>query len=162
MAERRSEFGPGCFRSGSRRFVAAVKSYIPAPASTSQEEGNCKREIAYLHLNKLRRSNQRHPRPPLHPHPPIRLSPLPPRPPRLPPTLPHQPRQRIHIPERIARPVFQTRVDDLELEGEEVLEDVGAGGGGLDGVKGCEEVCCFCGGLVEETEAGEGGDAEVP
>ena len=41
--------------------------------------------------------------------------------------------ERIGVPVRIAGPVLDACVDDVELEGEDVLEDVRARGGRLDG-----------------------------
>ena len=63
---------------------------------------------------------------------------------------------------RVCGPVFDAGVDDVELEGEEVLEDVRACGWGLDGRERAKEVGHFGGDLVEEAEAGEGGEAEGP
>jgi len=70
--------------------------------------------------------------------------------------------ERVGVPVRVAGPVLDAGVDHVELEGEDVLEDVGARGGGLEGRERAEEVGRFGGGLVEEAEAGEGGEAEGP
>jgi hypothetical protein len=50
-------------------------------------------------------------------------------------------------------------VDDVELEGEDVVEDVRARRGRVERV---EDVRRFCRGLVEEAQAGEGGEAQGP
>jgi len=70
--------------------------------------------------------------------------------------------ERVGVAVRIGGPVLDACEDDVELEGEDVLEDVRAGGGGLDGRERAEQVGRFCRGLVEEAEAGEGGEAEGP
>jgi len=44
----------------------------------------------------------------------------------------------------VAGPVLETCMDDIELEGEEVLEDVCAGGGRCDAGERAEEVGRFC------------------
>lgn len=62
----------------------------------------------------------------------------------------------------IGSPVLDACEDDVEFEGEDVLEDVRAGRGGFDGGERAEQVGRFCRGLVEETKAGEGGEAEGP
>jgi hypothetical protein len=53
-------------------------------------------------------------------------------------------------------------VYDVELEGEELFEDMCACCGRYDGRQCAEEVRHFGGDLVEEAEAGEGGEAEGP
>ena len=70
--------------------------------------------------------------------------------------------ERVGVAVRVCGPVFDAGVDDVELEGEEVLEDVRACGWGLDGRERAKEVGHFGGDLVEEAEAGEGGEAEGP
>jgi hypothetical protein len=70
--------------------------------------------------------------------------------------------ERVGVTVRVAGPVFDAGVDDVELEGEDVLEDVRASGGRRDGPERAEEVGHFGGDLVEEAEAGEGGEAEGP
>jgi hypothetical protein len=40
--------------------------------------------------------------------------------------------ERVGVPVGVARPVLDARVDDVEFEGEDVLEDVRARGGGRD------------------------------
>ena len=52
----------------------------------------------------------------------------------------------------IGGPVLDTRMDDVELEGEDMLERR----------ERVEDVRRFCRSLVEEAQAGEGGEAEGP
>jgi hypothetical protein len=70
--------------------------------------------------------------------------------------------ERVGVPVGVAGPIPDAGVDDVELEGEDVLEDVRAGGRGRDAGEHAEEVRRLGRGLVEEAEAGEGGEAEGP
>ena len=81
---------------------------------------------------------------------------------RAPAAAPEEYAERVGVAVRVAGPVFDAGVDDVELEGEDVLEDVRARGRGHDGRERAEEVRLFGGDLVEEAEAGEGGEAEGP
>lgn len=81
---------------------------------------------------------------------------------RAPPTASEERAERVGVAVGVAGPVFDAGVDDVELEGEDVLEDVRARGGRYDGCERAEEVGHFGGGLVEEAEAGEGGEPEGP
>ena len=64
----------------------------------------------------------------------------------------------------VARPVPRARPQNIELEGDDALQEVRARGGGEAGrgVEDAEEVRALGGGLVEEAHAREGGEAEVP
>jgi len=55
-----------------------------------------------------------------------------------------EPAERVGVPVRIAGPIFDARVDDVELKGEDVLEDVRPRGGGLDRRERAEQVRRFC------------------
>jgi len=82
--------------------------------------------------------------------------------PRAAPTPTEEHAERVGVPVHITGPVLDTCVDDVELEGKDVPEDVLARGGALDSRESAEQVRRFCRGLVEEAEAGEGGEAEGP
>ena len=62
----------------------------------------------------------------------------------------------------ITSSVLDTHMNDIELEGEGVLEDVHAHGRGLNGRKSAKQVHCFCQGLVEEVKVGKGREPEGP
>ena len=62
----------------------------------------------------------------------------------------------------ITSSVLDMRMNDIKLEGEDVLEDVRTCGRGLDGHKSAEQVCRFCQGLIEEAEVGKGRELEGP
>lgn len=66
--------------------------------------------------------------------------------------------ERVGIAVGVGGPVFDACVDDFELEGEDMLEDVRARGGWHDGRECAEQVPHFGGDLVEETQAGERGE----
>ena len=75
---------------------------------------------------------------------------------------PEEHAERVGVPVGVAGPVLDARVDDVELKGEDVLEDVRARRGRVEGRERAEHVRCFCRGLVEEAQAGERGEAEGP
>jgi len=105
-----------------------------------------KRERRDLDLDKVGCGDQAHARAALDPHLAIRVETCAPRPASTPT---EEPAERVGVPVRIAGPVLDARVDDVELEGEDVLEDVRARGGRLDGRESAEQVRRFCRGLVE-------------
>jgi hypothetical protein len=82
--------------------------------------------------------------------------------PRAPSTPAEERAEGVGVPVGIGGPIPDACEEDVELEGEDVLEDVRAGGGRLDGGERAEQVGRFRRGLVEEAEAGEGGEAEGP
>ena len=103
--------------------------------------GGGKRERRDLDLDKMGCSDQAHTRAALNPHMAIRVETCAPRPA---PTPTEEPAERVGIPVRIAGPVLDARVDDVELEGEDVLEDVRPRGGRLDRRESAEQVRRFC------------------
>ena len=112
-----------------------------------------------LDLDKVGRGDQAYMRAALDPHLAIRVETCAPRPASTPTK---ERTESVGVPVRIAGPVFDACVDDVELKGEDVLEDVRARGGRLDGRERAEQVRRFCRGLVEEAEAGEGGEPKGP
>ena len=70
--------------------------------------------------------------------------------------------ERVCVAVCVAGPVLDAGVDDVELEGEDVLEDVRARGGGRDAPERAVQVRRLGRGLVEQAEAREGGEPEVP
>lgn len=68
----------------------------------------------------------------------------------------------IEVPDMIARPVRTACAEDLEFEGQDAAQYVCACGGRLDRREHAEEVLALCGGLVEEPEARERGEADIP
>ena len=82
-----------------------------------------KRERRDLDLNKVGCGDQTYTRAPLGPHLAIGIETCAPRPASTPTEVRAE---RIGVPARIAGPVLDACVDDVELEGEDVLEDVRA------------------------------------
>lgn len=70
--------------------------------------------------------------------------------------------ERVEVAHVIPGPVFELRVQHLELEGEHAVEEERARLGGLDGVQDGEQVRALCGRLVEQTHARQGGQPKVP
>lgn len=70
--------------------------------------------------------------------------------------------ERVCVAVCVAGPVLDAGVDDVELKGEDVFEDVRARGGGRDAPERAVQVRRLGRGLVEQAETREGGQAEVP
>ncbi len=59
-------------------------------------------------------------------------------------------------------PIFQPRLHNLELEGQDTVKDVSAIFWRIDGRQDGEDIGAFGGGLIEEAKTGEAGKTEVP
>lgn len=68
----------------------------------------------------------------------------------------------VEVAERVTCPVCAARLEDLELEGKDIVEDVRLRGRRFDGGDGDEEIVAFGGDLVEETEPRKGREAHIP
>ena len=117
------------------------------------------RERIDLDLDKVGGGDQAHARAALDPHLAIGVEPCAP---RAASASPEERAECVGVPVRVGGPVLDARVDDIELEGEDVLEDVRARRGRVERRERVEDVRRFCRGLVEEAQAGEGGEAEGP
>jgi len=73
-----------------------------------------------------------------------------------------EPAKCIGVPMHIASSVLDARMNDIKLEGKDMLKDVRVRRRELNGRKSAKQVHRFCQGLVEEVEAGEGREPEGP
>ena len=72
------------------------------------------------------------------------------------------PREGVEVPEVVACPVRDVSVHELKLEGEHNVEEARAALWQRDIVEHSEEVGALGGCLIEEAEAGEAAETEVP
>ena len=68
----------------------------------------------------------------------------------------------VEITHVVPRPVLELRVKDLELEGQDAIKEERPLLRGLDGVQDGEQIRAFCGRLIEQAHASQGGQPEVP
>lgn len=94
----------------------------------------------YLDLDELRGGDQAHARRALDPHLVVRVHAGAP---RTAPAAAEERAESVGVAVCVAGPVLDACVDDVELEGKELLEDVRARGGGRDGRERAEEVRRF-------------------
>lgn len=112
------------------------------------------------HLDELRRNDEDDARAALYPHPGSGLVVL--GRPRLCLAAAEERGERVEVADVVAGPILELRVEHLELEREDAVEEVRARLARLQSVQDREEVRAFGGGLVEEAHAREGGETEVP
>jgi hypothetical protein len=94
-----------------------------------------------LDLDKVRGGDQANARATLDPHLAIGVETCAP---RAASASPEERAERVGVPVRVGSPVLDARVDDVELEGEDVLEDVRAGRGWVERGERVEDVRRFC------------------
>lgn len=119
--------------------------------------------IAYVHLRQLTGQDAPHPRASLHPHLPLlpALLALAFRRPCLFFTPSQERCERVAVANMVTCPVWRAGAEHFKLEGQDCSKE-SAPSRGREGVERMEEVGAFGGGLVEETKAGERGQAQGP
>ena len=140
-------------RGGRKVLIILIRSWGPRDGNGAGST------VLYLDLDELRRGDQAYARRALVPHLVVRVDAGRA---RAAPAAAEERAEGVGVAVGVAGPVLDAGVDDVELEGEDVPEDVRARGGGRDPAQRAVQVRRLGRGLVEEAEAREGGEAEVP